>query len=235
MDYSVIIPAFNEEDYLPQTLAALKQAMAGQAYQGEVILVDNNSTDQTPQIAKDHGITLVFEPINQISRARNAGAEVAKGKYLVFLDADTQATASVLTQALEAMAQERQIGGGVLLSFGAANPSGVKLWNWISMKFDLAAGGFFFVTAEAFAQTGGFSQKVYASEEIWLSNQLKRLGRRAGRPFRILDCEPILTSDRKLSWFGPIRYGLMFLMVCIFPWMLRFRFFLPIWYKRPLK
>ena len=89
IQYSVIIPAYNEENWLPQTLAGLKTAMAASDLPGEIIVVDNNSTDRTAQIAASHGARVIFERRNQISRARNAGAGAARRGHLIFLDADT--------------------------------------------------------------------------------------------------------------------------------------------------
>ena len=88
MEYSVIIPAFNEEELLPATLVALREAMKEINRPGQIIVVDNNSSDATAEIAKAHGALVVFEPKNQISRARNAGAAAATGSFLVFVDAD---------------------------------------------------------------------------------------------------------------------------------------------------
>ena len=54
IDYSIIIPAYNEEDYLEKTLIALKQGMEQIELNGEIILVDNNSTDRTAEIASHY-------------------------------------------------------------------------------------------------------------------------------------------------------------------------------------
>ncbi len=74
VSYSVIIPAFNEQKWLPETLDALQNAMRGIVMPGEIIVADNNSGDKTPEIAIQYGANVVFEPVNQISRARNTGA-----------------------------------------------------------------------------------------------------------------------------------------------------------------
>lgn len=232
MDYSVIIPAFNEEDYLPQTLERLRLAMEQVEGKGEVILVDNNSTDQTAAIAGAQGVKVLFEPINQISRARNRGAEAARGGLLFFLDADTHPHPEAMTEALRLHRTESLAGGGALLAYPTYN-RGVALWNWISRTFGWAAGGFFFCDRSAFFEIGGFSERVYASEEIWFSMRIKRWGRKQGRRFVILETAPILTSDRKLHWFGPIRYGAMFLMMLLMPWVIFSPRFLPLWYRRP--
>ena len=89
-DYSVIIPAYNEELHLPETLRNLQKAMeAVTPLRGEIIVVDNNSTDRTAEIAHDAGARVVFEAHNQISRARNCGGRAANSRNLIFLDADT--------------------------------------------------------------------------------------------------------------------------------------------------
>jgi glycosyltransferase involved in cell wall biosynthesis len=86
IDYSIIIPAYNEEDYLPHTLEHLIRAMkAFIRYKGEIIVTDNNSTDSTASIAKKYGARVVFEGHRQISRSRNTGAKAAHGKYLIFV------------------------------------------------------------------------------------------------------------------------------------------------------
>ena len=75
--YSVIIPAYNEEKWLPKTLAALSKAMAEIDCPGEIIVVDNNSSDHTAEVARQSGAIVFFERVNQISRARNTGANAA--------------------------------------------------------------------------------------------------------------------------------------------------------------
>ncbi|MGY8714052.1 MAG: glycosyltransferase, partial [Verrucomicrobiia bacterium] len=70
IDYSIIIPAFNEQNYIGEVLDTLLAGMKKTSdFKGEIIVVDNNSTDQTPQLAESRGVRVVFEAINQISRA----------------------------------------------------------------------------------------------------------------------------------------------------------------------
>jgi glycosyltransferase involved in cell wall biosynthesis len=82
MKISIIIPAFNEEKLLGETLAHIKLAadiFTGIGWEIELIVCDNNSTDRTADIARAAGANVVFEPVNQISRARNSGAAAAVG------------------------------------------------------------------------------------------------------------------------------------------------------------
>jgi glycosyltransferase involved in cell wall biosynthesis len=204
-DYSIIIPAFNEAAYLGSALASVKNAQSSFAHQtGEIIVVDNNSTDQTPQIAKSFGVTVVFEPVNQISLARNRGAQAAKGKYLIFLDADTALSEQLLRKTLELLDSGKIAGGGTLLDHSSAEPLKVKrliqLWNLISRFRNLAAGLYLFCLKQAWQDIGGFDETVYIAEELIFSKQLKKWAKKHNMRFCILDI-PIQTSWRKFQWF----------------------------------
>jgi glycosyltransferase involved in cell wall biosynthesis len=178
--YSVIIPAYNEEHWLAISLPALKKSMAAVKMRGEVIVVNNNSSDGTALVAEVHGVKVVFEPINQISRTRNTGAASANGKYLIFLDADTILTVELLQLVLGKLTSGRCCGGGVLVAFDHPIPWYYRwippLWNRLAVRFGLAAGCFMYCLREGFEEVGGFSEKVYASEEIGLSLKLGRWG-----------------------------------------------------------
>lgn len=85
--FSVVVPAFNEAALLPACL----QSLADQDFPGgyEVIVVDNNSADQTRQIAELHGATVILEQRVGVCWARQAGALAAVGEIIVSTDADT--------------------------------------------------------------------------------------------------------------------------------------------------
>jgi glycosyltransferase involved in cell wall biosynthesis len=86
--FSVIVPAYNEGAYLGRTLASLE----GQDFPGpyEIIVVDNNSDDDTSDVARSFGVRLVQEPEAGVCTARQRGAEAALGEILVSTDADTE-------------------------------------------------------------------------------------------------------------------------------------------------
>ena len=92
MKISIIVPAFNEEKLIPETLRRILTATAAFSNRGwasEVIVCNNNSSDRTAELARVAGVRVVFEPINQIARARNTGAAAATGDWLLFIDADS--------------------------------------------------------------------------------------------------------------------------------------------------
>jgi len=209
---SVVVPAFNEEKVLPRSLAAIRAAMAA-FDDGELIVCDNNSTDRTAALAREAGAQVVFEPVNQISRARNAGARAARGDWLLFVDADSYPSRELFLELRRVIAEGRCLAGGATVTFGETTPAArlvVGLWNGISRVTRWAAGSFMFCEARAFREEGGFSEALYAAEEIELFMRLKRRARAAGRSIVILERHPLLSSDRRVrltGWWTFLRHA----------------------------
>lgn len=84
---SIVIPVFNEQRYLADCLASIKQQTQKPL---EVIVVDNNSTDGSLKIAKQFNATIVIEPKQGRSYSRNRGFNAAKGAIIGRIDADTR-------------------------------------------------------------------------------------------------------------------------------------------------
>jgi glycosyltransferase involved in cell wall biosynthesis len=202
---SVVVPAFNEEKLLGSSLAAIGEALGAvqaRGWQSELVVCDNNSTDRTAEIARAAGATVVFEPVNQISRARNAGAAAASGDWLLFVDADSQPSRELFGEAADAMASGRCLAGGATVAYPDVADFGARLaiagWNFVSRTGKWAAGSFIFCRADAFREAGGFSTELFASEELELFRRLKPLARRRGQGIVILHRHPLHTSGRKL-------------------------------------
>ena len=171
----------------------------------ELIVCDNNSTDRTAEIARAAGARVVFEPHNQISRARNRGADAATGEWLLFVDADSTPSRALFADLKEAIQSGRVLGGGCTVAAdedALSVRAALGFWNAISRSLHWAAGAFVYCEATAFRSIGGFSEELYASEELELSGRLKRLARGQGREFRILHRHPLQTSARKLHLYG---------------------------------
>ena len=88
--FSIIIPAYNEEEYLAETLLAIHHFPPPSPY--EVIVVDNNSTDSTADIANKLSAQVINSTDKTIAAVRNRGAEASYGTFLIFLDADVKVT-----------------------------------------------------------------------------------------------------------------------------------------------
>ncbi len=234
---SILIPAYNEAAFLPDTLARVRASLGAVGCAGwELIVCDNNSTDATPDLARAAGARVVFEAHNQIARARNRAAAAARGEWLLFLDADTRLTPELLAAALRAMARPDSAGGGAPVEFAEPPPRVARwltaFWNRISRRWNWAAGCFLFCRREAWSATGGFDEGFYASEEIWFSRRLQRWARRNGQLFRVLAGPAVVTSGRKFRWHGPV--GMLgHLLLLSIPGAVRVRALCRLWYKRP--
>jgi glycosyltransferase involved in cell wall biosynthesis len=196
---SFIIPAYNEELELPSAIAAIRIAAAKADELHEILVVDDASTDATAQIAANAGAQVVSINRRHIAAARNAGARAARGDILFFVDADTQIRPSHVVDAIAALKAGCSGGGARVVPGGV-----IPLWARILTKVfctlyfanNLGAGAFLFTTRENLNAVGGFDERFFVGEEIYLSQALKKLGR-----FKLLR-EPILTSGRKLRMYS---------------------------------
>jgi glycosyltransferase involved in cell wall biosynthesis len=192
---SFIVPAYNEEHELSGTLSAIRQAASDATQPYEVIVVDDASTDATPEIASAAGAKVV--PINRrhIAAARNAGARSSQGEYLFFVDADTRINRAHVSGGIAAL-QGGNVGGGARVAMDGFVPfwGRMLLRGFSSVYFglNLGAGAFLFTTRRNFDLIGGFDEQYFAGEEVYFSIQLKKLG-----GFKVLR-EPVVTSGRKL-------------------------------------
>ncbi|OFW06296.1 MAG: hypothetical protein A3I61_07500 [Acidobacteria bacterium RIFCSPLOWO2_02_FULL_68_18] len=203
MNVSVVVPAFNEERGLAASLRAIRAGMTtleDRGWWSELIVCDNNSTDCTAAVAREHGAAVVFEPINQISRARNAGAGRARGDWLVFVDADSHPSRALFAEMAGVIEEGRCLAGGSTVRLDQSDPLSslvVAGWNAVSRIMHWAAGSFIFCEAHVFRELGGFSLELYAAEEIELFRRLKRVALQRRRTIAILHRHPLETSARK--------------------------------------
>lgn len=236
-EVSVIVPAWNEADELPRTLLVLQCALGELGRAAEIVVVDNASTDGTAEIARRHGAQVVRESERRIARARNAGAAASRGGFLIFVDADTRPSTELLRASLSLLDSGAVCGGGAQVAFETLDRIlyrwGTTFWNGIALRLNLAAGCYVFATREAFEATGGFSERVYAGEEILFSLRMHRWGRRHGQRFRVLREPPVQTSARKAEWFSLWQHLALLALLTLFPFALRSRRLCGFWYRRP--
>ena len=202
VDLSVVIPAWNEAESLEETIDAISGALRANEAHGlawEIIVCDNASTDDTPEIARRAGARVVYEPERGIAAARNAGARVARGEWLLFIDADTHPPPELLSDVRALVGEGGIVGCGSLM-----RPIGGKLWmrlkiqrdNFVLCLLGLAPGVFLLCRHEAFRAIGGFNADLPALEEIGFVLRLRRYGLVRGLDFRILRRHPVGTSAR---------------------------------------
>jgi glycosyltransferase involved in cell wall biosynthesis len=197
---SFIVPAHNEELWIGKCLESIRAAIEKVSEPHEVIVVDDASTDSTHQIAGRLGAQTLRVEHRKISAVRNAGARAARGEVFFFVDADTQVNERAVSAALAAL-RGGAVGGGCVFDFDGPTP----LWGRVILCFavavarriQLVGGCCLFCTREAFNATGGFSESLYAGEDIAFVKALKQVGR------FVVPRPKVLSSGRKLDVVSP--------------------------------
>ena len=199
---SFVIPAHNEQNYLPDTLEAIIAAANQLELQFEVIVVNDDSTDDTATVARKHQATVFDVSLRNIGGVRNAGARQANFEQLFFVDADTIVPVETLRLALVAL-DSGCVGGGARVALSKEAPIPFVKWLiFLTMVLiwqilgGWAAGCFMFCRRETFFDFDGFDENYFAAEEFFFSRNLKKRGR------FLLVKEPVVTSARKLHRYS---------------------------------
>jgi len=205
---SVIIPAFNEAGYIPQTLdrlaAAEQRFKATAGANVQILVVDNASTDGTAELAQSTGVTVVHEPEHNVGRVRNAGAAIALHDVLVFLDADTLVPPELLLRIARAMTDPVCVGGAVDCLHQPNTQlvrAYLKFWRVLGLIGGMAQGACQFCRRSIFQELGGYDETWYMGEDVDFYWRLKRLARKRGlRTFFIRELQVIPSPRRWDRW-----------------------------------
>lgn len=204
MTFSVIIPAHNEEGFLPACLESIDRATAQVPFEIERIVILNRCTDRTEEIASANGCTIVREGAPNLSRIRNAGAKAATGEVLVTIDADSRMHPRTFRDIDRKLSSGRYIGGGTLVLLERLS-LGICCSMLAILPFLLPHGfsfGLFWCRKEDFDAIEGFNEEFVSIEDLDFVRRLKRLGKPRGLRFGTLWRAPITTSCRKFDQFG---------------------------------
>jgi rSAM/selenodomain-associated transferase 2 len=222
MTLSIIIPALNEEDALPATLANLAQ-LDPQPY--EIILVDGGSADQTVQLAKAAGVRVIHgQPTGRASQM-NEGAAGARGDQFCFLHADTLLPADFVTLTKDTLADKQvalagfvSIMRGQKLRWLTTAHNYIKTW-YAPLLFRplgflrgtrlLFGDQAMVCRREDFTAINGFDPKQVIMEEADLCQRMVRAGR--GRVRQVN--RKVWSSDRRVASWGPLKANLTYLYV----------------------
>ncbi len=181
---SIVIPAYNEEKYIENVLKSIKK----QTYKNyEVIVVDNNSTDNTAQIAKKYGAKVVKEKKKGSAAARQAGFSEAKGEIIASTDSDAIVPENWLEKFIKEFEKDPSLVavGGVYRIY--SGPFFARLAMQYGMYPVYAFGKLFSgwvligpnfaVKREAFNKTSGFSTNIPQGEDIDIALKLQKIGK----------------------------------------------------------
>ncbi len=217
---SVIVPAHNEEAWLPATLDSIRAAadhVRAQSGVGvETIVVDHDSTDGTAVVGRDSGATVIHEPVRSIGRARNTGARHASGEVLVFVDADVHIPRILLEVIHETMRDPQCLGGGVDTEHHPRRRVvrlHLQAWRVLAAVIPLVQGATQFCRRSAFHEVGGYPEDVWMGEDTDFYRELRRLARKTGGRVRLIRTPRVRPSSRRfdewplwktLVWTNPL-------------------------------
>jgi len=201
--FSVIVPAFNEELYLPETLKHIQTALAALKFSSELILVDNESTDATAAIASSQGARVISESEHNISKVRNAGAANSRGDVLIFIDADTRVPEPLFQRVAEVMEDETCLGGAVTVEYEAFQRKWLKYylagWKFWDRFFNMKQGAAQFCRRSVFDQLRGYDEGIFVGEDIEFYWRLARHARKNGGRLNYIRDLKVRTSARRFD------------------------------------
>jgi len=165
---SVIIPSYNDAEMLSTCLSAL----ASQTVRAwEVVVVDNNSTDNTAEVARSFGARVVFEPLRGIPSATAAGFDAARGDVFGRLDADSVPQPDWCERVIEAFTENPHLAA---ITGSADFYGGRKLTNWIGRNIYI--NGYLWSAEWALGHPPIFGSNCALSRSTWerISSQVHR-------------------------------------------------------------
>ena len=203
----------------------------------DVIVVDNNSEDDTAAVAQSKGATVIHEPVQGIARARNAGAGHVEGDVLIFVDADVILPPTLLAEIFATMSDPTCVGGAVDVEYRPKRRSMrlyLRAWRILARLTGMAQGATQFCRKSTFDEVGGYDEKAWIGEDADFFWALKKYAKRTGRTVRFIKEPRVRGSSRRfdkwplwkiLVWTNP-------LFIALFR---RRRAFWSGWYSRPVR
>ena len=220
MKLTIIVPAFNEEAYLAPTLdavgAAADHLCARSDADIEIIVVDNDSEDETASVARNKGAMVVHEPVRNIARARNTGARHAAGDVFVFVDADVVVPRTLLHAIHVTMSDPACVGGGVDVHYEPRRPFVrvyLDAWRLLGRLGGMVQGATQFCRKDIFEQVGGYDERAWIGEDVDFYWALQKLAKQEHRTVRFLRKPRVQPSCRRfdkwplwriLLWTNPL-------------------------------
>ena len=196
MRLRIVIPALNEEKYLPRLLRSIHN----QKYPCEVIVADSESEDMTSMIAQLYGAKIVRAPKGLPSYARNIGARVAKGDVILFLDADVVLPKNFLIENVKEFENKRLDVAGCYF-----RPLSNRIFDWVAIEIVANAwmfavqsfspnafGAALFTKRITFEKLRGFDETITFAEDI----NYTKIAFKKGWKFRMINKKALVSMRR---------------------------------------
>lgn len=211
---SFIIPVLNGEKHIHRCLFSIRNQVFP-SEQFEVIVVDNGSSDSTQQIVRDLGFNLKVLPKVSVAALRNQGANLARGSYLAFVDADVELGRAWLRNGLAAFEDEHVVAAGCF-------PKVPEPATWVQRAWDIHQRGDsrkgrltavpwlpsmnLLVRRDPFLQIGGFNAQLETAEDVDLCYRLGQHGTILCNPYMEAthwgEAASLRSFWRKEAWRG---------------------------------
>jgi glycosyltransferase involved in cell wall biosynthesis len=203
MIISVIVPAYNEEQCLPETLGLIGKALSIAACPSEIIVIDNNSHDGTKRIAEAFGAKVFLEIEHNIAKVRNTGAKNSDGDVLIFIDADTHVPETLFKKITSLMEDEMCFGGAVAVEYEDFERKWMKYylsgWKFWGTVFNMAQGAAQFCRKTVFERLEGYDQTIFMGEDVEFYWRLSKYARRNNGYLRFVKHPKVRTSPRRFD------------------------------------
>ena len=204
---SIIIPTYNEEENIAETIAEIRIRNSRKLI-SEIIISDGQSTDATISIASNAGVTVVVSPKKGRAAQMNYGASIAKEEIFYFLHADSVPSENFTEYILKAF-ETNYLAGCFRLAFDYKHWF-LKANCWFT-RFDVNAFRFgdqsLFVTKDVFKKCGGFDEKLLMMEDQEIIHRIKKYGK-----FIVMN-DAVTTSARKYLDNGIYRMQFIFFRI----------------------
>ena len=213
-EISIVMPAYNEEENIVATLASLCNNATGHTV--EIIVVNNNSTDNTAELVKACGVRCILETKQGITPARNTGLQHARGKYILNADADTIYPKDWIEEMAKPLIEQDDVAITYgRFSFIPVGKTGRITYYFYEMLADLTrfynnykktrvVNVYGFNSAFRLDQgleVGGFNHPAGTNEDGYLALKLNRKG--FGKMHQVTDSKAIVwTTDRRIQMDG---------------------------------
>ena len=216
VEVSIIIPTLNEEKHIRKLLKTLRR----QTYKDfEIIIIDGNSKDTTRKIINRFAklypkVKLIVEKKKSVGRARNLGAKQAKGKYLLFLDADTLLSRHFLRKSIIEFEEKKMdiaTADFKPLCKDSSHTIYSRMQNvivWLSQFVrPVAQGAFILVKRSLFDKITGFDEKIKLAEDVNFVERATEYGK-----FGVLNTVRVSISSRRLTQEGVLSMVMKYLL-----------------------
>lgn len=201
---SVVIPTYNEEKYLEDTLISIKSQNFKHPY--EIIVSDSNSKDKTIEIAKKYADKIVITKKRGIAIGRNLGAKYANGEIILFVDADTILLPNTLNEVYNEI---RKNNVSLVTSPYLSREYSVQYNFYLVLSYFYIKSlylfgktsqlpGFFIACKKKdFLKIGGFNERLKVLEDFDFSERMSKLGK-----ISFVESTFVLTSSRRIRKWG---------------------------------